>query len=139
MLYAISKRLRRDRRGAAMMEFAFVAPVLLMLLLGTIELSRYFATQQSVRTLSAEAARAAYLNTSIDGCPPSNSVVTTVNKTTPFLSLAPGDVCINRTTDASGRNVVTVSVTYPFSTMVPYLAFLNGNFSNSTQLTYSPH
>ncbi len=49
-------RFRRDRSGATAVEFAFVAPVLIVILLGIVEIPRAYATSQalsrSARTLA---------------------------------------------------------------------------------------
>jgi Flp pilus assembly protein TadG len=58
----IGKR-RRDggRRGAAVVEFAVVSPVLLLILLGMIECGRMIMVQQALTTAVREGARAASL------------------------------------------------------------------------------
>jgi len=46
-----------SRRGAAIVEFAFIAPVFLTLVVGTIELSRAIVVQQLLTNASREGAR----------------------------------------------------------------------------------
>jgi len=48
-----------ERRGAAVVEFAVVAPVLLLLLLGMIECGRMIMVQQTITTAAREGARSA--------------------------------------------------------------------------------
>jgi Flp pilus assembly protein TadG len=50
-------RFRRDDRGAAMVEFAIVLPVLLLILLGIIEFGRAYNTQVSIQAAAREGAR----------------------------------------------------------------------------------
>ena len=50
-------RTRRDDRGAAMVEFAIVLPVLLLILLGIIEFGRAYNTQVSIQAAAREGAR----------------------------------------------------------------------------------
>jgi len=50
-------RLRADQRGAALLEFAFVAPVLLALLLAVVDTSMQFFAQQSLETANEKSAR----------------------------------------------------------------------------------
>jgi Flp pilus assembly protein TadG len=57
--YRCSKR--RERRGAALVEFAIVAPILMLILIGMIEFGRAMAVQQNVTTAAREAAREATL------------------------------------------------------------------------------
>src|SRR3954454_7237510 len=47
------------RRGAAVVEFAVVSPVLVLLLLGMIECGRMIMVQQSITTAAREGARTA--------------------------------------------------------------------------------
>ena len=51
-------RVKNDTRGASAVEFAIVAPVFMMLVLGIIGYGSYLATVHSVQQLAAEAARA---------------------------------------------------------------------------------
>jgi len=53
---------RRNRRAAAAVEFAFVAPVFLLLVLGTIEYRRLVMVQQVITYASCEGARVADLD-----------------------------------------------------------------------------
>ena len=50
-------RTRRDDRGAVMVEFAIVLPVLLLILLGIIEFGRAYNTQVSIQAAAREGAR----------------------------------------------------------------------------------
>ncbi len=53
------RRFRRERRGLAALEFALLAPALLMLAFGVIVYSIYFTAVLGVRQAAAEGARAA--------------------------------------------------------------------------------
>ena len=50
-------RIKRDDRGAAMVEFAIVLPVLLLILLGIIEFGRAYNAQVSIQAAAREGAR----------------------------------------------------------------------------------
>ena len=50
-------RSKRDDRGAAMVEFAIVLPVLLLILLGIIEFGRAYNAQVSIQAAAREGAR----------------------------------------------------------------------------------
>jgi Flp pilus assembly protein TadG len=52
------RRLLSDRSGAALLEFAFVLPLLLTFLAGVIEYSYWFYISHSVQTVANDAARA---------------------------------------------------------------------------------
>jgi len=49
-------RRRRDQRGAALVEFALVLPLLAMIVLGTIDLGRVFTLQNRLKNAAQEAA-----------------------------------------------------------------------------------
>jgi len=74
-----------------MLQFAVILPAFLMLLLGTIEIARYFFIQHSIKKLASEAARQAVIRTALNtgGCTLTNADVTTIKSTallkTPFL------------------------------------------------------
>jgi hypothetical protein len=62
-------RLGGDReRGASLIEFAFVAPILFFLLFGIIEFGRYVAFVEGVNTATREAARYGSAATQVDDC-----------------------------------------------------------------------
>ena len=46
--------MRRQRKGAAAIEFAFIAPVMMAILLATIEYGFYFAEKQELYNIVAE-------------------------------------------------------------------------------------
>jgi Flp pilus assembly protein TadG len=53
------RRLRRDQSGATAVEFAFLAPVLILILMGITGYGGYFWMSHSVQQLANDAARAA--------------------------------------------------------------------------------
>lgn len=153
MLSAFSKALRHDRRGETALQFAMVAPAFLMLLLGTMEVGRFYFTQQTVRTLSAETARQALakigqnsssnaLNgTSLAVCPLSSADQTAVKtnaiRKTPFLNTSTATTYTVSCSISSSLYVISVSLTYPYTPIVPYLSFF-GAITDNTQVTTPP-
>jgi len=125
---------RRNRRGAAVVEFAVVAPVFFMLVFGMIEFGRAIMVQQILTNASREGARVAVL----DSATPTASVVS--GKVTTYLQsagISGGTVTISPTeptTAAYGAPVtVTVKVSYSNVTWLPAPWFISG----STNLTAS--
>jgi Flp pilus assembly protein TadG len=55
------RSLRRDQRGMGAIEFALIAPVLTMLILGTVQLGMVFMAHTSLRHAVAEGVRTATL------------------------------------------------------------------------------
>jgi Flp pilus assembly protein TadG len=58
-------RFRRDQSGGAAVEFAFIAPVLILMLMGITGYGGYFWMSHSVQQLANDAARAAIPGTTI--------------------------------------------------------------------------
>lgn len=108
----VCRSCRRNRRGAAVVEFAIVAPVFFLLVFGMIEYGRMVMVQQVITNASREGARRAVLDgvTDADVSAAVNSYLanatvsgaTTTVTTTPPV---PPDVADAR----------TVTVTIPFS------------------------
>ena len=58
----VRRPLHRDRSGQALVEFALVVPLLLILIVGVIELSRAWNTYQVITNTAREALRAAVVD-----------------------------------------------------------------------------
>ncbi len=118
----------REQRGAAAVEFAFIVPLLIVLVLGIAEFGRAFQVQGTLSAAAREGARAMALQND------SAAARTAVRDAT--TSLAPGvtdeqiaitpDTC--PTTDAGSTTNVRVTVTYP-------MPFLTGFFGTTVELT----
>ncbi len=103
---------RKKRLGVAAVEFAVVAPLFFLLLLGMIEIGRMVMVQQIITNASREGARIGVL----DGATTAN-VVNTVNS---FLNgggvgSATVTVTPDPPSDAGFDEPVTVTVRVPFS------------------------
>jgi Flp pilus assembly protein TadG len=103
---------RRNRRAAAAVEFAVVAPVFFLLVFGMIEYGRMVMVYQILTNASREGARAAVL----DGATTTN-VTTSVNSylSSALISGATVTVSPNPPTTAQYGAPVTVTVSIPFS------------------------
>jgi Flp pilus assembly protein TadG len=103
---------RRYRRAAAVVEFAVVAPVFLLLVFGMIEYGRMVMVYQVITNASREGARTAVL----DGAT-TTSVTTAVNNylTAGAVSGATVTVSPNPPSGAQNGDPVTVTVSIPFS------------------------
>ncbi|RMG01764.1 MAG: pilus assembly protein [Planctomycetota bacterium] len=123
---------RKQRRGAAVVEFAIVAPVFFLLLLGMIEFGRMIMVQQIITNASREGARVAVL----DGTT-TDDVVDTVNNYLSSAAINGANITVDPDppSDAGYGEPVTVSVSVPFSQVswLPSPMFLGGtNLSAST-------
>lgn len=111
MLAPFSAR-RRARRGASAVEFAIVAPVFFLLVLGIIEFGRMVMVQQVITNAAREGARIAVLDSATPG-----RVTTRVTDylTSANLSGATITMTPNPPTSAGFDEPVTVRVTIPFA------------------------
>jgi Flp pilus assembly protein TadG len=127
---------RRNRQGAAAVEFAVVAPVFFLLVFGMIEFGRAIMVQQVIINASREGARLAVLDSTT---PTASTVISTVKTylQNGGVSSASAIVTINPTepTTAGYGQPVTVTVQIPFSSVswLPKPIFL----STTTNLTAS--
>jgi hypothetical protein len=124
MSSAISSR-RRASRGTVSVEFALVGASFMLLALGTIQVSLYVFTQQSLELLTGTVARAAVVGTVGAACPatlPSSIAIP------PILAPARLTVCITRTTP-NNETQYQVQGTYNFSFFLPILSQDNGPIS----------
>ncbi len=116
---------RRNRRAAAAVEFAIVAPIFFLLVLGMIEYGRMVMVQQVITNASREGAREAVL----DGATVAD-VTNTVNSylTTGSISGATVTVAPDPLSDAEFGDPVTVTVSIPFDQVswLPSPMYLGG-------------
>ena len=106
-------RIPRTRRlGAAVVEFAVVAPIFFLFVMGIIEYGRMVMVQQVITNASREGARAAIL----DGSTTAN-VLSVVNSYLSSASISGAVVAIspNPPSNAADGTPVTVTVTIGFS------------------------
>jgi TadE-like protein len=134
-------RLRQlGRQGTTSLEFALVAIPFLFILIAGMDLGRYFITQHSLRTLTAEAARSAMVNCfgSTGACNLTPVQKTAVETASPFL--VPGNFLTFTVSQSapSGDGVRTITVTaiYPFSFILPVWAGLNGPITVTASVLY---
>jgi Flp pilus assembly protein TadG len=124
---------RRNRRGAAVVEFAVVAPVFIMLVFGMIEYGRMVMVQQLLTNASREGARMGVL----DGATTA-SVQTSVTTYLSNASVSGATVTVspNPPSSAGYGAPVTVTVTVPFSQVswIPTPMFLSGKTLTATSV-----
>jgi Flp pilus assembly protein TadG len=134
------RALLADRRGATAVEFAVVGSIFIMLVLGVVELGRYFITLQSARSFTQEVARSALVlanrqlaNGNTDNCsatltstnitPPASGgtlpTITSIYAKTPFLQSGCAQPTISLACSPDRR--ITVTTSCPFTFVVPFL------------------
>jgi Flp pilus assembly protein TadG len=102
-------RITRDDRGAAMVEFAIVLPVLLLVLMGIIEFGRAYNAQVSIQAAAREGARELALRHGSD------DVVTATREGAPTVTI---DGIAQTPCPATGDGKAKVTVTESFSFLV---------------------
>ena len=125
-------RRRSDRRGAAAVEFAFVAPLLMMLLFGATELGRAMYIQNSVTAAAREAARESTLPSATQ-----QTVEAIVGQYTNDFSEGTPAVTINPAINAAeAGDMMTVTVSVPTSTLSSWgRSWLGQSFNVSSSAT----
>ena len=107
------KKPTRDDRGAAMVEFALILPLLLMLLMGIIEFGRAYNTQISIQAAAREGARELALRKS------SSDVDPRVRAAAPSVTSISQTPC-----PATGDGQATVVVSENFTFSIPFVPSL---------------
>jgi Flp pilus assembly protein TadG len=129
----IYRSCRRNRWGAAAVEFAIVAPVFFLLVFGMIEYGRMVMVQQVITNAAREGARVGVL----DGATTSN-VTTAVSTylTSAKISGATTDVSPSPPSSAGYGAPVTVTVSVPFNSVswLPTPLFLGGKTLSATSV-----
>jgi Flp pilus assembly protein TadG len=133
---AISARPRPRTHGQALVEFALILPLFLLLALTAIDLGRVFYSQITVTNAArAGAVEAAYQPTSYSAgaaCSATNLIVcaATNEAAGSMLTVAPADIAVicspSCATGATPANQVTVTVTGHFSLVTPLLSGFTG-------------
>jgi Flp pilus assembly protein TadG len=116
---------RRNRRGAAVVEFAVVSPVFFLLVFGMIEYGRLVMVQQLLTNAAREGARVGVLDNSTAA-----EVTAAVNTYLNSANITSATITCNPSTPSSATygQPVTVTVTIPFSQVswLPSPMFLGG-------------
>jgi Flp pilus assembly protein TadG len=121
-----------SRRGAAVAEFAIIAPLFLSLIAGVIELGRAINVVQVLTNASREGARVA----SFDSTTQTSTITTAVNSylSNDKISGATTTISPSALSAVSDGQAVTVTVSIPFSSVswLPAPFFLAGKTLQAT-------
>ena len=112
----VRRLLRRNEKGAAIVEFALVVPLLLLLLWGIVDIGRAFYTLNNLASAVREGARSA----AVMSTPPDLSANATLIKstvTTAFMPIGPALRPESVFVTLANRQV-TVRASYPFAPLV---------------------
>jgi Flp pilus assembly protein TadG len=103
-------RRHRDERGAALVELAFVLPILVLFVFGIVELGRAYSARIELTAAVREGARAVALGD--DGVAATKAGAPGLDLNAPGTSIT-ANTCAPSTTNAE------VSVSYPFDYTIP--------------------
>jgi Flp pilus assembly protein TadG len=106
----------RDRRGAAMVEFAFMAPVLIVSLMGIIEYGRAFWIRNSLQHAADETGHYAMIHTAATP----NELVSYAKQAAAPLDA--GGITVTITNDTIGSvSFVTILTSYQAGIVIPFM------------------
>jgi Flp pilus assembly protein TadG len=117
-------RLGRANGGNTALEFAIIAPVFLLLLLGTIEFARLCWTQSTLQQAVEAAARCASVNTTI--CDNATDTASYAAKQMYGLSVSSGIFTATLNTSCGSNSGNLVSANLPFSFIVSWFNQITG-------------
>lgn len=138
----------RSNKGASVVEFALIAPLLFLLLFGVIEFGRIIITYTGVFTAAREGARyGTTVGDNDDGIPryaDCDGIRTAARAKTPLVTLTDGDIQIwyDNGEDCSGDTAsgpiargdrVIVEVSTTFRSPIPLISNLVGNLTISSE------
>jgi len=125
---------RLGRAGVTSLEFAIVASLFFMALFSCMDLGRYYLIEHSLRTMVAEAARAAQADPTLllSGNGP---FLQNFAKAAPLVNDDNLSLTVLQSSAVTpGPITITVQGAYPFRAIL--WAALNGQIQDSTQLSY---
>lgn len=132
-LERVCRPCRRNRQGAAVVEFALIAPVLFLLAFGIIEFGRMVMVQQVLTNASREGARVAVLdgttNTEFEAAVDTYLDSAAVSSASATRTVSPA---LPTSDDYVGAITVTVSIPFDQVSWLPSPLFLGGQTLTAT-------
>ncbi len=111
----------RDGRGQGAVEFILVFPVVLVLLFGLFEFSRYYFTRISVQHAVREATRYAVTFQSADGMSRPASIRDQVTSRTDDIGVVVDDVTLDPADGGDPLEIVRVTATFTYQWIMPWI------------------
>ncbi len=111
-------RLLRDRRGSTAVEFAMILPIMATMMIGAMEMGRYFLAFNSISSATEQLARYAMIT-------PNVTTTQLTSQMQQYLSgVDPSDVSLafsNEADPVSGLTFQVVDVSLPHETIIPFI------------------
>ena len=130
---ALWRRLRDDLRGSLTLEFAFVAPVLIVSFIGIGEIGRLFWTRHALEYAIQETARTAMINKTAT----SQALTEMVAQRIGWVDSEDLSIVV-QFTNASGKDYATVTATYRFTLLLGFLGIAPFDISTSAHVPRPP-
>ncbi|GAB3490949.1 TadE/TadG family type IV pilus assembly protein [Flexivirga lutea] len=116
---------RNPERGASIVEFAIVLPLLLLLIGGMVDFGRLFYTEVMLTNAAREGTRAAMYGNS-----PTTRATAALSGKVSSATVGPTQVCAPGAT--TGTASVTVSVPFQWTLLKPAMALFGGSIADPT-------
>lgn len=123
-LRAFAGKLARDRRGAVLVEFAILAPLIFALMLGILQVGIGMQAQNSLRSIAAETARYAVVEYQKEASPTNEAIrsqAISIATSQPFNlnNSVQVDIDDAATQRVNGAREITMTITYTVPSVLP--------------------
>lgn len=114
----ITRTARRPSHGQGLVEFALLLPLLILVVIGTVDLGRLFDAYVVMTNAAREGARYGASNPTQTSNIQAQSITEANNS---GYTITSSMVTVSTPSGTTGGNPVTVSIRYPFTFMTTYL------------------
>lgn len=111
----------RDSVGATAVEFALILPLLIMLVVGTMEVGRLIWVQNALETAVQAGARYGSIHSDA-----TTAEIASKARQSVSLDTAAADFSVTTSTDANGVDFIAVAVSQKATLMIPFTALIAG-------------
>ena len=116
------KKILKTNKGQALVEFALIIPMLLLLVFGVIEFGRIFGAGLTVNNSAREGARLGAIGAT------DSAIITRVTNSAGILDSSLVAVTITPTESSRVRGGdIQVNVSYPVTVVAPFISIITGN------------
>ena len=127
-------RRRNRQEGQALVEFAILLPILLLLLLGILQFGVVFNNYIQVTSAAREGARKAAVSRSLGTSAANTAARTSAKNASPSLNLQDSQITVTPSNSYAQGSDVTVTVRYPYSINILGRVVASGNLTSSTTM-----
>ena len=125
---------RNTDRGQAVVEFAVILPVLLLILFAILQFGVVFNNYIQVTAAAREGARKASVSRSLGTASAESAATTAAKDAAPGLNQSNITVSFPNSPSFAQGSDVSVQVTYPYSISIIGLVVASGNLSSTTTM-----